>query len=86
MNDNLTYATTIKQDYTAERNTQAFQLAFPGAKQHSQDLFLLLPPSAPLKNVIQVVSPKERLRKVFSNSEPLVKWQRSTRETHHTLD
>lgn len=56
MNDILTHTTTRNQDYTAENSTQAFQLAFTGVKQHSQDLFLLLPLPVPLKNVIQVVT------------------------------
>lgn len=84
MNDILTYTTVRNQDYTAENSTQAFQLAFTGVKQKSHNFFLLLPLPVPLKKVIQVVSPKQRLSKVFSNTESLVRWQRSTQETHHT--
>ena len=83
-NDILTYTTTRNEDCAAEKSTQALQLACTGAKQHSQHLFLPLPLPAPRKNIIQVVSPKPRLIKVFSNSESLARWQRSTRESHHS--
>lgn len=56
--DILTYTATRNPDYTAENRILAFQVAFTGVKQHSQDLFLLLLP-VPLKNVIQAVCPKD---------------------------
>lgn len=58
VNDSLTYTATRNQDYTAENRILAFQVAFTGVKQHSQDLFILLLP-APLKNVFQAVSPND---------------------------
>lgn len=58
VNDIVTYTATRNQDYIAENRIQAFQVAFTGVKQHSQDLFLLLLP-VPSKNVIQAVSPKD---------------------------